>query len=338
MDFLAEYGIFLAKVITIVVAIMLLAGFLVTLTQKEKDRKRNLKVKKVNKRFDAYEDIIKQEALPKSKYKEFAKEKKRELKEAEKAAEEKPRPRVFVITYKGDMKASATSSLREEITAIITTATSHDEVLIKLESPGGIVHEYGLAASQIKRLRDHNIPVTVAIDRVAASGGYMMACIANRIIAAPFAIVGSIGVIAQLPNFHRLLKHNHVEFEQIMAGEYKRTLSMFGENTQKDRKKMQEEVENVHQLFKHFVTSNRPAIDIDQVSTGEFWHAIDAKERHLVDELQTSDDYLLSASKHSDIFHVCYKIKKPIISKMQMAASTFIENTLLKLGISRQTY
>ena len=108
---------------------------------------------------------------------------------------------------------------------------------------------YGLAASQMQRIRDKKLKLTVCVDKVAASGGYMMAVVADKIIAAPFAVLGSIGVLAQVPNFHRLLKKHDVDFEMLTAGKYKRTLTMFGENTDKGREKFQEDIEDTHVLF-----------------------------------------------------------------------------------------
>jgi serine protease SohB len=166
------------------------------------------------------------------------------------------------------------------------------------------------------RVRERNIPLTVAVDKVAASGGYMMACVANKIIAAPFSIVGSIGVVAQIPNFHRLLKKHDIDFEQFTAGEFKRTVTMFGENTEEGRVKFRKEVEDIHLLFKDFITQHRPKVDIASVSTGEHWPGIRALENQLVDELKTSDDYLLENSKDADLFEIKYSTKKSLWEKL----------------------
>ncbi|MGK3627588.1 protease SohB, partial [Acinetobacter sp. A11] len=149
--------------------------------------------------------------------------------------------KIFVLDFKGDIQASAVENLREEITLILATAKAgRDRIVVRLESPGGMVHGYGLAAAQLVRLRDAGFHLTICVDKVAASGGYMMACIANEIIAAPFAIVGSIGVVAQVPNFNRLLKEHNVDFELYTAGQYKRTVTMFGENTPEGKAKFEE--------------------------------------------------------------------------------------------------
>ena len=231
------------------------------------------------------------------------------------------------------------ASLREEITTILTVAKPEDEVLACIESPGGMVHNYGLAASQLARLRGKEIPLTVAVDKVAASGGYMMACVANKIIAAPFAVIGSIGVVAQLPNFNRLLKKHDIDYEQITAGEYKRTLTMFGENDDKARAKFKEEIDETHQLFKDFVKSNRAVLNIDEVATGEHWYGAQAIEKKLVDELQTSDDYLLENSHEKDIYQVQYVGKTTMSEKLARAFGSSIErgvmSVLEKLSVTR---
>ena len=223
---------------------------------------------------------------------------------------------MFVLNFHGDIRATAVTSLREEVTAVLTAAQPEDEVLVRLESAGGLVHGYGLAAAQLLRIRDRRLKLTVAVDKVAASGGYMMACVADRIIAAPFAILGSIGVIAQLPNFNRLLKKHDVDFEQFMAGEHKRTVTLFGENTDKGRQKFQEEIEDIHNLFKDFVRNHRPQVDRERVATGEHWFGARALDCRLVDELRTSDDYLLDASASADLYEIIYTGKKPWLARL----------------------
>ena len=237
---------------------------------------------------------------------------------------------MFVLDFDGDIRASAVSHLRQEITALLTIANKDDEIMVRLTSPGGMIPHYGLAASQLQRIRQREIPLTIAVDKVAASGGYMMACVANKIIAAPFAIIGSIGVLAQIPNFHRLLEKHHVEFEQLTAGEYKRTLTMFGKNTKEARGKMQEELEETHELFKDFITQNRNQIDIHQVATGEHWFASKAKEFNLIDDLQTSDDYLLQASNHRDVYHLSYHKHKSLAKRFSHSAQTLLDQLLIR--------
>lgn len=306
-NFFCTYGLFLAKVLTIAVAILITFAGLIAIATKNK-LKEKVKITKLNEKYQEMKTALNNETLTKAELKKLKKQEK-----AKKSPQQLTR--IFVINFDGDLKASAVDNLREEITAILTVATPKDEVLIKIESPGGMVHGYGLAASQLKRVRDRKIPLTAAVDKVAASGGYMMACVADRILAAPFAVLGSIGVIAQLPNFHRLLKKHDIDFEQVMAGQYKRTLSLFGENTKDGRKKMQAEVDEAHTLFKAFVTTNRPIIDIDTLATGETWYGTRAKEMRLVDEIITSDDYLLAESHKNNIFKIEYQRKKSLVEK-----------------------
>lgn len=214
--------------------------------------------------------------------------------------------------------------MREEVTAILNVAKPQDEVVIKLDSPGGVVNGYGLAAAQLERIRANRIPLTVTIDKMAASGGYLMACVADRILAAPFAIIGSIGVIVQLPNFHRLLKNNNIDFEQHTAGEFKRTITLFGENTEEGRLKLQHEIEDIHQLFKNIITDHRPQIDIQQVATGEHWLGTQALELKLVDEIKTSDEYLTARAKDAHLYEIAYEVKKPFMSRFSAAANTLV--------------
>ena len=227
---------------------------------------------------------------------------------------------MFVLRFDGDLKASSVDTLREAITAILLAATPEDHVLVCLESGGGLVPHYGLAASQLQRIRDAKLHLTVAIDKIAASGGYMMACVANEIIAAPFAIIGSIGVVAQLPNFHRFLEKNNIDFEQITAGQYKRTLTVFGKNTAEGREKLQTEVEETHTLFKSFVSTHRPAVDIEKIATGEHWYASQCVEKKLVDTLQTSDDYLLSKKDTHALYEIHYKFKQSFMKRLPLMA------------------
>ncbi|MDF3055164.1 MAG: Periplasmic serine protease, family [Gammaproteobacteria bacterium] len=330
---LPEYFFFLAKIVTVVVAVLiLLVGVVAIVTKGKNDAKDTLRINKINDRLDKITEKLRKEVLSKGVLKETYKAEKAGKKARKSAKKEElstkdgekiAKKRLFVLNFSGDVRASAVSSLREEITAILTIATPDDEVVVRLESPGGMVHAYGLAASQLKRIRDRGVPLTVIVDKVAASGGYMMACVANRIIAAPFAVIGSIGVVAQIPNFNRLLKKKEVDFEQITAGQYKRTLTMFGENTKKDREKFQSEINEIHELFKAFVVENRPSLNMDEVATGEHWFGTDALKRKLIDEMMTSDDYLLTASKDAEIFEIKYVIpKKSFIEKFSYGAQS----------------
>jgi serine protease SohB len=264
--------------------------------------------------------------LDKDRLKVLRKEQAKTLKKQKKLAE--PKPRVYVLDFDGDIKASATESMRHEITALLTLATAKDEVVLRLESGGGMVHSYGLASSQLARIRQAGIPLTICIDKVAASGGYMMACIGDKIISAPFAILGSIGVVAQLPNVNRLLKKHDIDFEVLTAGEYKRTLTVFGENTEKGREKFQEELDITHELFKNFVARYRPQLAIDDVATGEVWLGMAALDKQLVDELKTSDEYLSERAKVAEVFHLHYSERKSLQERVGLAASASVDRVL----------
>ncbi|MDM1285317.1 protease SohB [Acinetobacter indicus] len=234
--------------------------------------------------------------------------------------------KIYVLDFKGDMAASAVENLREEITLILATAKAgRDRVVVRLESPGGMVHGYGLAAAQLVRLRDAGFHLTICVDKVAASGGYMMACIANEIISAPFAIVGSIGVVAQVPNFNRLLKQHNIDFELYTAGQYKRTVTMFGENTEEGKAKFEEELQQTHSLFKHFVEKYRPQLNVEKVATGEHWYGQDASDLNLVDKLQTSDEYLLGLLPQHDVYVIETRRKPTLGEKLGLQAASIAD-------------
>jgi len=229
------------------------------------------------------------------------------------------KPQVFVLDFDGDIKATAVKHLREEISTLISTANKGDEVVVRLESGGGLVHGYGLAAAQLVRLKEAGLKLTVCVDKVAASGGYMMACVADNIVAAPFAIIGSIGVVSQLPNFHKWLKNHDVDYEMFTAGDYKRTVTVFGENDEADRAKYQEELEQTHALFKHFVNKYRPELEVAKVATGEHWYGEDALTLHLIDSLQTSDSYILNLMEDSEVYALHSRQKPTLAEKLGLA-------------------
>ena len=280
--------------------------------------------------FHLSEDELKEaEKAEKKAEKAKAKSLKAQRKKGEDTESER-KPSLYVLHFKGDISASETAALREEISAIVQVAKPNDEVLLCLESPGGVVHGYGLAASQLMRLKQHNIKLTVVVDKVAASGGYMMACVADKIVSAPFAIIGSIGVVAQIPNIHRLLKKHDVDVDVMTAGEYKRTVTMLGENTEKGKQKFQQELEETHQLFKQFVSQNRPHLDVEQVATGEHWFGQQALNLNLVDEIMTSDDLLLQAMKEKQLIGVKYVVKKSLLQKVGKQAEESADNIALR--------
>lgn len=341
MEFISDYGLFLAKAITVVVAILIIVSALVSAGQKGGSPRGHIEVTRINDLLDDMRMALQGAVLDGKALKAAQKAEKKQRKDQDKqVVEEEARKRLYVLDFDGDIKASATGELREAITAVLAIARSNDEVLVRLESAGGMVHSYGLAASQLARIREQGVPLTVSVDKVAASGGYMMACVADKILAAPFAIMGSIGVVAQLPNFHRLLKKNDVDFEVLTAGEYKRTLTMFGQNTDKGREKFVEDLETTHVLFKEFVSSHRPDLDIDQVATGEIWYGQRARDIKLVDELLTSDSYITQSANDADVFEVKYVRKKSLPEKFGMAAEGSLERLFTRLysGLTRSRF
>lgn len=331
-DFLLNYGMFLAKLSTVVFLILLIVlGIFFLYMRAKAGGDEHLEVKNINQKYEQMQLMLKSAILPKKDFKKTIKEVKAKHKSGEKKEEDKEsKSRIFVLDFDGDIRASDVASLREEITAVLTVAEKTDQVFVRLESGGGTVHGYGLGASQLRRITDRGIKLTVAVDKVAASGGYMMACVAEQIIAAPFAIIGSIGVLFQIPNFHRFLKKHDIDFEQVTAGKYKRTLTLFGENTDEDRERIKEELEEAHMLFKDFVKTNREQVDIEKIATGEHWFGKKALELGLVDRLQTSDDYLAEIAKDADIYEVNYVRKKPFIEKLLNPAAKLFDVDSLK--------
>ncbi|AHI27820.1 protease SohB [Marinobacter similis] len=344
MEFLTEYGLFLAKVVTFAVAAIVVVAVIIASAQKEREDHGGdgeLKIRKLNDKYDKLRESIQARLMSDAERKAFEKRQKKEQKakkKSEKAkykevtTEPERQPRVFVLDFDGDIKASDTDPLRRSITAVLSVADpERDEVVVRLESGGGLVHSYGLAAAQLDRIRSKGVPLTACVDKVAASGGYMMACVADRIIASPFAILGSIGVVAQLPNFHRFLKKNDVDFEVLTAGEHKRTMTVFGENTDKGRQKFLEDLEDTHVLFKEYVGERRPAVDISAVANGDIWFGKRALDVQLIDEIKTSDEYLIEACDRADVVSVAYQRKRTLPEKLGLATSAALEHTVWRV-------
>lgn len=338
MEWISQYGLFLAKIATFVVIIAAAALFIFSMAQRKGERRGELILTDLGEQYRLMKEDMQISRLPEAEQKQWNKEQKKkdkaEAKRAKLAAksgeQSAKKPCLYVLEFKGSMDAHEVEALREEITAVLAAAGPEDEVLLKLESTGGVVHGYGLAASQLDRLRKAGIRLTVAVDKVAASGGYMMACVADRIVAAPFAIIGSIGVVAQIPNFHRLLKKNAIDVELHTAGEFKRTLTLLGENTEAGREKFREELNETHQLFKDFVREQRPSLDIDAVATGEHWFGVQAKEKGLIDEIGTSDDLLIAQLSQRDAIGVRYAQRKRMIDRLTGSVAESSDRLLLR--------
>lgn len=321
-QFFADYGLFLLELLTVVV-ILAVAVMLVVSAARRAPEMDGLSVEHINESVRERADTLRRKILGRRDSRKLAKQRRRQAKEERKQAradESSRRRRIFVLDFRGDIRASATASLREEISVIIAVAEAGDEVLLRLENAGGAVHEHGLAASQLLRLRTRGIPLTVAVDKVAASGGYLMACTADRIVAAPFAIIGSIGVLVQLPNFHRLLDEKGIDFEQITAGRYKRTLTLFGRNTDEGREKMKEELAEVHELFQRQIRELRSGVDLERVATGEHWYGTRALELGLIDEIGTSDDFLIQAAESADLYRLSYRRHRRLVERVLQGA------------------
>ena len=344
MELLAEYGIFLLKSITVLMVIVLI--ILVIASQNKKSRTDGkLTIKHLNAHFKQITQQIQANTLDKHGLKAFLKTLKRQEKQEKKQAKQQnkqqkknngldqdtTKPKAYVLEFKGDIKASQTEQLREEITALLSVADKQDEVVIKLDSAGGMVHGYGLAAAQLKRIREKAIPLTVCIDKVAASGGYLMAAVADQIIAAPFAVIGSIGVVAQIPNFHRFLKNKEIDVEVLTAGKYKRSLTIFGENTEAGRKKFIHDLEDTHGLFKDFVSENRAQLDIAQVADGDIWYGQKALDKKLVDKIQTSDDYIVALCQDREVYQINYQKKKSLAEKISHTGASIVNKSFIKM-------
>lgn len=336
MEYVYDYLRFLAQTATIVIAVLVvMSGVMGLRMRREHHGEGRLEVRKVNEQLTDLKLRIQEAMLPptavrrarKQEHKAHKKAAKQEAKALKKADGKllPSRKRIYVVDFDGDLQASQVRLLRTEITAVLSAAQETDEVLVRLESAGGLVHGYGLAASQLDRVRRQGISLVVAVDKVAASGGYLMAAVANHIIAAPFAVLGSIGVVAQIPNVHRLLKRHDVDVEVLTAGKYKRTLTVLGENTEEGRQKFIEELEDVHRLFQDYVGTRRAQLDLDAVATGETWYGQQALDMKLVDEVLTSDEYLVQQSEHADIYEVRWvEHKRPLerlMAQMESSAS-----------------
>ena len=351
-EFFINYGLFFLKALTIVIAIIIVVIAIVAAAsrgRKDPSTEGRVTITRLNHQFDDMRDALSTALLDDAAMKFADKDKKAEekakRKEEKKAAKvaakkrgkggetrvtEPSRKRVFVVDFDGDVRASAVENLRRELSAILTTATPQDEVVVRLESGGGMVAPYGLGASQLARVLDKNIPLTVTVDTVAASGGYMMACVSNKVLAAPFAMVGSIGVVAQMPNFHRLLKKYDIDIELLTAGKYKRTLTMLGENTDEARQKFIDDIERIHDSFKKHVQTYRRKLDIEQVATGEVWLGQEAIDLNLVDVVSTSDEYLMKACDSSDVMIVRYKAKKAFGERVSISFQSAVDGLLLR--------
>ena len=326
MELLADYGLFLLQTVTIVLAVIAVIAISSKVSGGGDGPKGAIKITDLSKTFadqSKYVKTVVDDALAQERVSLIDRIKKRLRKPPKKTTEtpSKKEKVAVVIEFKGDMKASQVANLREEVSAILSMERKPDQIVIKLTSAGGLVHTYGLASSQLTRLREAQIPVNACVDTVAASGGYMMAVCAERIIAAPFAVLGSIGVVAQIPNIHRFLKNRDVDVELHTAGANKRTLTMLGENTPEGRRKFKEDLEQTHLLFKAWIAKRRPNLDINAVADGSIFYGTDALTKGLCDEIATSDDVLLELSADHHLFALKWIEKKSLTARLSRDAS-----------------
>lgn len=323
MEQLIEFGLFAGKAIIIMLVALIIMITMAVLIAKSKHGEK-VEITHINKKFEKFALALKSACFNKKMLKA-------ELKNLKKKSKKKPadKKNMYLIDFDGDIKADQVESLRDEITTVLQVAQKGDEVILNLESPGGMVHTYGLAAAQLERIKNKNLKLTVCVDKVAASGGYLMACVADKIIASPFAIVGSIGVLAQVPNLHKFLKKHDVDYKEYTAGEYKRTITMFGEITDKKQEKFLEQIQETHNLFKNFVSKNREKLDLEKVATGEYWYGQQAIELGLIDEIKTSDEYLLENIEKAEIYQVKIEEKKKLNEKLSEMLGSIIKSKLL---------
>lgn len=331
MEFLIEYAGFLLRLITLALIVgLVLSGIA---GNKDKQKGGRLVITRLNDEMKKLSSEMRRHLLDKKAFKQLQKEEKKQEKAQQKAAKgqaERAKKNVFVLDFDGDIRASAVEHMRKEITALLSVAKPGDEVVLRLESGGGVVHGYGLAASQLQRIKDAGVTLTVCVDKVAASGGYMMACVADNLVAAPFAILGSIGVVAQVPNLHRLLDKNNIDVELHTAGKYKRTLTMLGENTEEGRAKFKQDLEDTHVLFKTFVSDQRPVLDVEEVANGDVWYGSEALTNKLIDKVETSDAYLLKQMDTAELFSVQYHERKKMAERLGMSALAAVEQKATK--------
>ncbi|VFP87952.1 protease SohB [Candidatus Erwinia haradaeae] len=337
MNILSLYGLFLAKILTVVVSISVLVVIITNLTKRNNSSTGKLQLIRLDEKYTEIQNKMRLAKMTSSQKKIWKKELNKQKQKEEKINKKqnrsknyqnKQKPTLYVLDFQGSLDAREVSSLRKEISAVLAVAERGDEVLLRLESPGGLVHGYGLAAFQLQRLRNKDIPLIVSIDKIATSGGYMMACVASHIIAAPFSLIGSIGVVAQIPNFNRLLKRNEIDLELHTAGKYKRTLTLFGENSEEGREKFREDLNQTYLLFKQFVHEMRPKLDIETVSNGAHWYGTQALEKGLIDEISTSDDLIINKMTQYQILSVCYTRHQRVIDRLMNKLSFGIKNLL----------
>ncbi len=213
-----------------------------------------------------------------------------------------PPPRLAVLRFQGlrDLNASGDQRLSEAIDEVLVNRDHFEEAVVIIDSPGGTTHGYGHAYALLERLSASGLKVTACIDRIGASGGYLMALPADRILAGPFAIVGSVGVVAGIPNVKRLLEEKGVSYRLFVAGDKKRVVHFADDDGPEVREYMDEKLAGIHTQFLQAVEKHRgDRVKLDEVRSGDHWSAEESVEKGLglVDELQTSAEYLLERNR-----------------------------------------
>lgn len=331
MDYLYELSLFFFKaVIAAGAGILVIAAAAMALRAGSLEGRSRRRLKAVSLGGRSKDRALEfwQKTLDKKEFKRRLKQRKKE----KAAGQREKKPSSFVLSFSGDVMASQVEALREEVSLVLDLAGPKDDVILLLESRGGSVAHYGLGASQLERLRSHKIPLTVCVDRFAASGGYLMACAGDQIVAAPFAFLGSVGVLFGLPNVHEFLKKRDISYEEITAGKHKRTLTPFGKITEEKREKLKEQLELIHGQFKRFVKKRRAGIDLERAATGEAWLAEEALKLGLADRLQCSDDLIRERLKTNNVYKISLKAPPPVWEKIiKKAGSRFAGQAFRRL-------
>lgn len=238
------------------------------------------------------------------------------------------RKTAVLLSFNGDINATEVIEFGRAVSMIVQMKDLVSEVYIIINSGGGVVNGYGLLASEIERLHYSEIETYALIDQVAASGGYMAACVANHVVAAPFAYIGSIGVVSEMPNFNQILSDNGINIEQHTAGKSKRTVTPLGKITDEDRNEFKKKLERIHRSFINHVSHYRNINDADEnknsiIFSGDYWIAEETVELELglVDEISTSQEFLLDKMKEYNIIEITFQENKTKKSKLSLLNS-----------------
>lgn len=229
-----------------------------------------------------------------------------------------------VLRFEGDTMATGRQDFARMVDEVLHNKERIQRVIVVVNSPGGGVSVYGQMFAGMERMRNAGVDVTACVDTYAASGGYLMSVPAQRIIAAPFAMVGSIGVVSEFMNFNKLLRRLGVEPMTITAGELKRTVTPLSEVTEENKAAYKAQLEAIHRQFIAVVKKYRE-VDADRVCTGNHWTAAESVELklNLVDGLATSQEYLFEANQTEDLVTIS-KLQNPYEKSVLGLARRFI--------------